>query len=70
MGKGKQGDELPAELARRESRLKKIAEAKAALEPEARERACQEKGAGQKMAGKSLMTKPMQLHVQAADHRS
>ena len=38
-GKGKRGDELPAELARRESRLKKIAEAKAALELEAREQA-------------------------------
>ena len=38
-GKGKRGDELPAELARRESRLKKIAEAKAALEQEARDRA-------------------------------
>jgi len=51
-GKGKRGDELPVELvsglpvgaccasmARRESRLKKIAEAKAALEQEARERA-------------------------------
>lgn len=38
-GKGKRGDELPAELARRESRLKKIAEAKASLEKEARERA-------------------------------
>jgi hypothetical protein len=37
-GKGKRGDELPAELARRESRLKKIAEAKASLEKEARER--------------------------------
>lgn len=44
-GKGKHGDELPAELARRESRLKKIAEAKAALEQEARERACIEKAA-------------------------
>jgi len=33
------GDELPAELARRESRLAKIREAKAALEAEARERA-------------------------------
>ena len=31
-GKGKRGDELPKELARRESRLKKIREAKAALE--------------------------------------
>jgi transposase len=44
-GKGKHGDELPAELARRESRLKKIAEAKAALEQEARERATVEKAA-------------------------
>ena len=42
-GKGKRGDELPAELERRESRLKKIAEAKAALEQEARERAAVEK---------------------------
>jgi transposase len=31
-GKGQRGDELPAELARRESRLKKIREAKEALE--------------------------------------
>jgi transposase len=38
-GKGKRGDELPDELARRESRLKKIQEAKAALEQEAKERA-------------------------------
>src|SRR5208337_3562959 len=38
-GKGKRGDELPEELARRESRLGKIREAKAALEEEAREAA-------------------------------
>jgi len=38
-GKGKRGDELPEELARRESRLKKIREAKAALEQEAKEKA-------------------------------
>jgi transposase len=38
-GAGRRGDELPAELARRESRLRKIAEAKAALEAEARARA-------------------------------
>lgn len=38
-GKGKRGDELPQELAFRESRLKKIREAKAALEAEAREAA-------------------------------
>ena len=35
-GKGKRGDELPKELARRESRLEKIREAKAALEQEAK----------------------------------
>ena len=36
-GKGQQGDTLPEELARRESRLKKIQEAKAALERESAE---------------------------------
>jgi len=36
-------DKLPAELARRESRLKKIAEAKAALEAEARQKAEEKK---------------------------
>jgi membrane protein involved in colicin uptake len=41
-GKGRRGDELPEELARRESRLKKIAQAKAELEQEAREKAEQE----------------------------
>jgi transposase len=46
-GKGKRGDELPEELARRESRLKKIAAAKAALEQEARERAVAEKAAAE-----------------------
>src|SRR5271169_3747767 len=40
-GKGKRGDELPEELARRESRLKKIREAQAALEAEAKEAARQ-----------------------------
>jgi transposase-like protein DUF772 len=38
-GADRRGDELPAELARRESRLAKIREAKAALEEEAREHA-------------------------------
>jgi hypothetical protein len=42
-GKGKRGDELPQELARRESRLAKIREAKAALEREAKEKAEEEK---------------------------
>jgi transposase len=38
-GAERRGDELPAELARRESRLAKIREAKAALEAEARDQA-------------------------------
>jgi hypothetical protein len=38
-GKGRVGDELPAELARRETRLRKIREAKAALEAAARAQA-------------------------------
>jgi transposase len=38
-GKGQRGDELPAELARRESRLVKIRAAKAELEREAKEKA-------------------------------
>ena len=42
-GKDRHGDELPAELQRRESRLKKIGEAKAALEQEAQEKAAQER---------------------------
>lgn len=39
LGKNRRGDELPAELARRETRLEKIREAKAALEAEAAEAA-------------------------------
>src|ERR1700733_9894232 len=41
-GKDKRGDELPKELARRESRLKKIQQAKAALEEAAKEKAAQQ----------------------------
>src|SRR6202051_5332801 len=40
----KRGDELPAELARRETRLKAIREAKRALEARAREKAAAEGG--------------------------
>jgi hypothetical protein len=42
-GKDRRGDELPVELQRRESRLQKIREAKAALEQEAKEKAAQER---------------------------
>lgn len=66
-GTGKRGDELPPELARRESRLKKIREAKAALEAEAKldaearakevherlaERAQKEEDTGKKIGGR------------------
>lgn len=50
-GKNKRGDELPGELAFRESRLKKIREARAALEAEARAEAEQLQGSGKKAAG-------------------
>ena len=46
-GVGQAGDELPAELRRRESRLKKIAEAKAALEAEAKQKAAERKAAAE-----------------------
>jgi len=53
-GQGKRGDELPKELARRESRLEKIREAKAALEQEARAAAekKQERERGRKLGGR------------------
>jgi transposase len=50
-GKGRRGDELPEELARRESRLKKIAQAKAELEQEARERAEQQRAEAEAKLG-------------------
>jgi transposase len=43
-GKDRRGDELPAELQRRESWLRKIGEAKAALEQEAKEQAERKRG--------------------------
>ncbi len=50
-GKDNSGQGLPAELARRETRLAKIAEAKAALEAEARERAAAEAAERARAAG-------------------
>jgi transposase len=63
-GRGQRGDELPKELAFKQSRLKKIREAKAALEAEAKERAEHEReeqrrkeaelaAAGEKRRGKA-----------------
>jgi transposase len=79
-GKGRRGDELPAELARRETRLRKIREAKAALEAEARaqaahaaeparaklaERARHEAETGKKMGGRPPQV-PDPEHAQPA----
>ena len=50
-GRDKRGDELPEELAFRESRLRKIREAKAALEEEAREAAEQAEAEGRRPPG-------------------
>ena len=52
-GQDKRGDELPEELAFRESRLRKIREAKAALETEAREAAEQAESEGRSHPGDS-----------------
>lgn len=50
-GKDKRGDELPAELARRESRLAKIGQAKAALEAEAAAAAAEKAAAKARQRG-------------------
>jgi transposase len=53
-GRGRRGDELPPELARRETRLAKIREAKAALEQQARDQAAAEaEAARQKQAARA-----------------
>src|SRR5450755_1332796 len=84
--KGKRGDELTGELARRASRLKKIAAAKAALEQEARERAeaarkeveeklgerrKKEEESGQKVAGRApRMPDPEQARPEPTAQRN
>ena len=50
-GRDRRGDELPEELAFRESRLRKVREAKAALEAEAKEAAEQAEGEGRSHSG-------------------
>src|SRR5271167_2885741 len=50
-GKGQGGEELPAELARRESRLAKIRAAKAELETEAQQKAAEKKAAAEAQLG-------------------
>jgi hypothetical protein len=62
-GRDKRGDELPAELAHREGRLKKIREAKAELEREAREEAEAKKREADRRAEKD----PQHSHPKAPD---
>jgi len=85
-GKGRRGDELPEELARRESRLKKIAQAKAECEQEAREKAereraeaeaklaerrAQEQHTGKKMRGREAkVPDPEQAQPEAKAQRN
>jgi transposase len=52
-GSDRRGDEIPAELARRESRLAKLKEAKEALETEAREKAAAEAAERARARGES-----------------
>lgn len=56
-GKDRAGEEIPEELARRESRLQKIRKAKAALEEQARQKA-REQAAQQEAAGKTPRQDP------------
>ena len=60
-GQNKRGDELPRELAFRESRLKKIRQARAALEAEARTEAEQTQGKGGKGASRETPKIPIWL---------
>jgi transposase len=59
-GRDRRGDELPEELTRRQSRLQKIREAKAALEAEAREQARAEEAERQRQGKPPLGKDPEQ----------
>src|SRR5258706_11241359 len=62
-GKGRRGDELPKELVRREDRLRKIREAKAALEQEAKEKAAAKPTSRQgSFEGSALPSNPNHHH--------
>jgi transposase len=62
-GRGKRGDELPEELRFRERRLRKIQEAKQALEEEARKEAEAKPSAAGKPEGVTVRPKPKSLSV-------
>jgi len=67
-GKDKSGDELPEELSRRETRLKRIREAKKALEKRAREEA-EERGKSEKEVKKTKPKKKAQYNFTDSESR-
>jgi transposase len=67
-GRDRRGDELPAELARRETRLQRIREAKRALEERAREQA-QSKGDPEEKAEKAKPEAKMQYNFTDPESR-
>jgi transposase len=67
-GRDRRGDELPAELARRETRLQRIREAKRALEERAREQA-QNKGEPEEKAQKAKPEAKMQYNFTDPESR-
>lgn len=69
-GVGQRGDELPAELARREPRLKKIREAKAALEEQARARAAAAATVRETEGRATPRTDPQEALPDAKDQRN
>ena len=69
-GSDQRGDELPAELARREQRLNKIRQAKAALEQQAREKAAAEAAARQAAGKPPLATDPQDARPAAKAQRN
>lgn len=68
-GKDRTGEELPDELARRESRLKKIKQAKAALEEQARQKA-RDKAAQLEAEGKTPRQDPEQAVLEEKAQRN
>ena len=69
-GKDKRGDELPQELAFRESRLRKIREAREALEADVRQAAEQAKGRRQASRSSPLRQDPAELHRPRVTHHA
>jgi hypothetical protein len=68
-GADQRGDELPAELARRETRLQKIQQAKRALEERVREQT-KNQGKAEEKEHRLLMSDGSVKHLRVVGHRS